>query len=82
MDDDLLTEPTNDANVKEWTGKAPGACDLCPTPIEDIFIDGKTKYGSWACMCPECHTEVGRGLGTGKGQKYQRQGKRWVKVEG
>jgi hypothetical protein len=33
-------------------------------------VDGKTIYGAWAYMCPECWTAYGIGkLGTGYGQQ-------------
>lgn len=51
--------------------------------VEDTIIDGATTYGPWALMTPASHRMYGRGLGTGLGQKYekQRDGK-WLKVEG
>lgn len=55
----------------KWAGKLPN-CDFCNKLPEDYFyfIDGKTKYGPWAIMCPDCFIEFGVGLGTGLGQKY------------
>lgn len=69
-----------------WMGDPPTACDIDAShKITDTFIDGSTSRG-WANMCPACHTEYGRGLGTGRGQKYEKrevEGKtRWLKVEG
>ena len=49
----------------------PTHCDLCAVPIQDSFIDGRT-IGAWAFMCVRCHEIHGRGLGTGRGQQYQR----------
>lgn len=46
-------------------------CDICQAKNLDTFIDGNTKLGSWANMCPVCHKKYGFGLGTGVGQKYQ-----------
>lgn len=68
--------------IKEWKGPAPSYCDVCCKPIDKTFIDGKTVHGPWANMCSECHSHIGVGLGTGKGQKYERDGIKWVKVEG
>lgn len=71
---------------KQWFGTIPAQCDLCKQPIKDVFIDGATKMGCWANMCPSCHRNRGHGLGTGRGQKYQRKlvdGKEvWVKIAG
>ena len=68
--------------AKYWLGKV-DKCDLCHAPIQKAFIDGKTKSGPWACMCPKCHHEHGVGLGTGRGQKYERSARNeWPKVEG
>jgi len=61
----------------------PTKCDLCARPIIDVFIDGKTSLGPWGYLCPICHAKAGCGLGTGKGQKYQRNSKGlFEKVEG
>jgi len=48
-------------------------CDICNNQIKNKvkwFVDGKTKSGAWALMCPSCFKKFGVGLGTGKGQKY------------
>lgn len=45
-------------------------CDFCDAPLTKVRIDGRTRYGVWANMCERCHAEVGVGLGTGKGQKF------------
>lgn len=68
--------------VKKWLGPVPTHCDVCCTQINDVFIDGRTVYGPWANMCCECHSQIGVGLGTGKGQKYERDNESWVKVAG
>ncbi len=66
-----------------WMGSPPTNCDLCEAPIFAIFVDGKTNQGPWANMCLECHPVYGCGLGTGKGQKYQKQPNgEWLKIEG
>jgi hypothetical protein len=77
------------ANIKRrWLGAAPTVCDITKEPITDCFIDGATKMGPWACMTPKSHAIHGRGLGVGKGQKYELQGPVmhgspvWLKTEG
>lgn len=70
------------STVKRWVGPAPTNCDICHESIDKTFIDGRTVYGPWANMCSACHSQVGVGLGTGKGQKYERDGEAWIKVEG
>jgi hypothetical protein len=74
-----------------WIGKAPKVCDICKgdllTPAgagyEAVFIDGVTIMGPWANMCSSCHFDMGRGLGQGRGQKYELQENgRWLKIAG
>lgn len=61
----------------------PKECDICHELIGEVFVDGKTCYGPWANMCPACFKEIGIGLGTGLGQKYQKkEDGNYVKVEG
>ena len=67
--------------MSKWQGTKPIACDICHSPIEKEFIDGATVFGPWANMCTECHKESGKGLGVGRGQKYEKQGDDYVKVE-
>ena len=57
----------------KWMSEAPVECDLCHKKFKgfaQFFVDGKTIYGPWGIMCPDCHKSFGCGLGTGKGQKY------------
>lgn len=64
-----------------WLGDVPSVCNLNPDrEITDVFIDGRTIYGSWAIMHPETHANVGCGLGEGKGQMYRKVLDRWFKV--
>jgi hypothetical protein len=72
---------------KTWVGDPPASCDVCGKRITVAFVDGVTQSshgGSWACMCLGCHSRVGVGLGTGKGQQYELliNPVRWVKVQG
>lgn len=68
-----------------WVGLVPPKDDF-GDPIVDEFIDGKTKYGPWACMTLASWGVhgVGHPLGTGVGQRYKRDpdSGHWVKVEG
>lgn len=68
---------------KKWIGTLPDRCQLCNGSVCDLrldgFIDGKTVHGPWAIMGPACFRIYGTGLGTGRGQRYDRDG---VKVEG
>lgn len=51
----------------------------------DVIVDGRLAGTSqWGWMCEDCHRRYGVGLGTGLGQKWQRQGIgcTFVKVEG
>ncbi len=65
-----------------WSGDS-GDCDFCQQTLTTEFIDGKTVAGPWAKMCPLCALDFGVGVGTGKGQVYQRQANgAWKKVRG
>jgi hypothetical protein len=58
--------------AKQWMGSEP-RCDFCPKDAgapTPYFVDGKTRIGPWAIMCPTHHKSMGLGLGTGRGQKY------------
>jgi hypothetical protein len=65
-----------------WVGDVLATCQLCPAPLTTGFIDGRTVNGPWAIMCPDCHAVFGCGLGTGNGQRYEKRGTDWEKVEG
>lgn len=73
---------TMEVMARVWSGTPPTDCNTCGDIIMDEFVDGKTKTGPWAIMCPTCHKTHGVGLGTGKGQRYKQQGEDYVKVEG
>ena len=65
---------------KKWFGST--RCDLCGCEITDALVDGATRMGPWAVMCPKCHKIHGIGLGTGRGQMYKRDADGdFVKVE-
>jgi hypothetical protein len=68
-------------------GDVPAICQVSDRPIDDEFVDGATIYGPWACMHPDAHKVYGKGLGTGRGQKYRKVkvtdgSLRWLKVAG
>ena len=77
------------ASETYWGGKVPEQCDLMhhledePHDIRGEFVDCATVFGPWAILCPACHVKYGLGVGTGRGQRYKRQGDgRWLRVEG
>jgi len=47
-------------------------CDFCGENLKKSpwFVDGATDQGPWACMCPICFDDHGKGLGMGMGQKF------------
>lgn len=66
-----------------WCGEEPTSCGYCRCRIGSTFIDGRTQLGPWMPLHPRCHAAVGVGLGTGNGQRYERQTDgRWLKVAG
>jgi len=66
-----------------WTGNPGHECNVCHQNWGKTFVDGATSMGPWANMCTECHRRYGRGLGEGKGQRYEKQPDgRWLKTGG
>lgn len=55
----------------KWLGNQT-RCEVCGRYLSttEYFVDGKTKNGPWAIMCPDCYDEIGCGVGIGKGQIY------------
>jgi hypothetical protein len=55
--------------------RCPDKCQICQMEMsgEHEFYDFRTFIGSWADGCVSCWYAHGTGLGTGKGQKYERQ---------
>ena len=49
----------------------PCTCDVCNIGLDKVLYDGVTTMGPWALMCYPCHRDLGRGLGLGKGQRYE-----------
>lgn len=61
----------------------PDVCDIDGKPFDTRMYDCKTKSGPWGNICHTCYLKHGVGLGTGRGQKYERQPDgRWLKVAG
>lgn len=56
-----------------WSGDDPTICQICLDEITEAFVDGKTRNGSWAILCPICALLEGCQLGLGKGQLYELQ---------
>lgn len=54
-----------------WNGNT--TCQVCNVKDPLFLVDGKLRDGGqWAVMCIPCHNTYGIGLGTGKGQMYQK----------
>jgi hypothetical protein len=53
-----------------WLSEVPKKCQICGGPLKEAFVDGATVFGPWAIMCIACHRGHGRGLGLGRGQKF------------
>jgi hypothetical protein len=68
-----------------WLSPPPRACDGCDDTITDVFYDAKTSMGPWGLLCDRCFTHgpgLGK-LGTGLGQKYEKQPSgKWLKTGG
>lgn len=56
----------------KWMGPMPEKCDLCSLKLKSqkYWVDGRTRMGPWANMCPRCFEQYGIGVGQGSGQKY------------
>jgi hypothetical protein len=65
----------------EWLGINPKICDNCNKKIVAVFYDAKTIHGPWAFLCPNCFDSIGLGLGLGRGQKYVKDGTRFINLE-
>jgi hypothetical protein len=67
-----------------YSGKTPQTkCDVYHNPVGYIVYDAKTTQGgAWGTLCEECFNQHGVGLETGRGQKYEWNGKEMVKTAG
>jgi hypothetical protein len=68
--------------ASEVRGYPDKACAFCKAPLTTVAIDGATRYGPWAWMCPACFPVRGVGLGTGRGQQFKKVGDKWLKTAG
>jgi len=67
---------------KFWLGTVPATDDF-GAPIDNEFVDGKTKMGPWGFMAPPSYYRYGMGLGLGRGQRYRKRGDgKWLKTAG
>lgn len=77
------------ADLVYWTGDV-GRCQVCDTPFiypnKDgivLMFDARLDNGYWANVCEPCFDDRGCGLGTGRGQRYEKQpNDRWLKTGG
>lgn len=66
----------------------PVKCDMCGDPLRaDVgtaMYDARTRGGPWGCLCRSCFDSYGVGLGTGLGQRYEREadGRFWYREGG
>ena len=68
---------------KTWYGDLSNGCDICKHPFGKYMYDARTISGQWGNLDDSCFVMHGVGLGTGQGQKYERQtDDSFVKVEG
>jgi hypothetical protein len=75
--------PANKPKPRYWLGSTPTQCQVCTGDYQGKMVDGALHTGQWALMCGQCHRNMGRGLGMGRGQKYTRQADgRWLKTGG
>lgn len=60
---------------KFWVGDPPKTCDACDRAITTVFFDAALPSygGSWGNVCPKCFLHAGATIGTGFGQKYEKQ---------
>lgn len=66
-----------------WEGSEPDQCQTCQRDYEGVMYDARLPlHGSWANICRRCFVAFGCRLGTGWGQKYEKQPDgSWLKVK-
>jgi hypothetical protein len=73
-------EANTERPKRYWAGSI-GPIDDWGVPITTAFIDGATIFGPWAIMTPSSHKKYGKGLGMGRGQRFEKQNDgRWLRV--
>lgn len=78
-----MRQPSRMRQPRYWTGPAPVHCDLCNAEITDTFYDAGLPRGPWGFFCNDCFTQNALKLGTGYGQKYEKQADgKWLKTGG
>lgn len=63
----------------------PADCQLCHADFKGVMFDARlpSLFNQWGNVCGHCFVECGGRLGTGWGQKYEKQSDgRWLKVGG
>lgn len=75
--------------ARHWYTEVPCKCQLCKTPIVDVFYDARTEDVRWAFVCEACFEGHRLRLGAGLGQRYELQDKaqpmerlQWLKTAG
>lgn len=63
---------------------APAHCELCGRPFGDCMIDAELpgRGYAWGWVCKACSMAEGVRIGWGTGQRYRREGDRWVLAAG
>lgn len=83
---DALVDMERAKQHNVYFSSPPDACDLCGRSLgqEKYMIDCGIKGvpQGWACMCADCFSTHGRGIGWGTGQLYLRDSKGWLEVAG
>jgi hypothetical protein len=65
-----------------WLSPVPAGCDVCKGPFNGVMYDAKVG-GPWGNICDPCFKEHKCSLGTGYGQKYEKQDDgKWLKTAG
>lgn len=69
--------------VMTYFTPTPERCDVCGDALRSVMYDARTTFGPWGNLCSVCFAKVGVGLGTGLGQRYERQTDgRFLKTDG
>lgn len=70
------------AKPKYWIGTIEN-CDNCGGALNNLMYDAAVPRAGWGNLCKGCFTVLGCTLGTGHGQKYEKQADgKWLKTDG